>query len=73
MAQPGRCTIPMPDATERAEEHPVTRALVALLSTRHKFLHELWTKWMVGAAGKKAAKYFTSAERRNVKLQYLFC
>ncbi len=67
MAQPGRRTIPMPDAAERDKERRVTRALVASLSTRPNFLYELWAEWRVGAAGKKAAKDFTSAERGKEK------
>ena len=52
---------------------PSTEAhLVPELSSRPMFLQELWKEWLVGTAGKKAAKDFTFSERGKVKSKYSF-
>ena len=74
--QPGRRVAVATDEDEdEAGEGPRSqqnRALVAELTNRPKFLHELWKEWLVGATGKKAAKDFTTAERGKEKSKFSF-
>ena len=67
--QPGRKVAPAARQEEDGEA-VVRPALVADLSKRPKFLHDLWKEWIVGSTGKKAAKDFTSAERGAHKSIY---
>ena len=72
-SQPGRRAVVTNEDEDGGTVLPSTEAhLVPELSSRPKFLQELWKEWLVGTTGKKAAKDFTFAERGKVKSKYSF-
>ena len=67
--QPGRRVVPSLGA-ETDGAVAVASGPPVKLCNQLKFLHKLWNKWVVGMDGNKAAKDFTSVERRKVKTKY---
>ena len=59
-----------PSEEEQSDTPTTARALLLILSSRPKVIHDLWQEYVIGGPGRKAAKDFTPSKRGACKHVY---